>query len=132
LKTASFYWRGDDHDRRTHCGTRALLSEYERKRAIAETAGLKDKTADIAADSVGRKALKALPEMLDCIERQEWKIRVLGTWLANAYIDPGFLPEIETCGMNPPTPDDVLREAGKTIGANEVLRRQNNAGRENS
>jgi len=103
---------------------RALCSEYERKRAIAEAAGLKDKAPDIAADGVGKKALEALPELLDCIERQEWKIRVLGTWLANAYIDPEFLPKIETFGMNPPTTDDVIREAGKTIGASDVLRRQ--------
>jgi len=43
---------------------RALCAEYERKKAIAEAAGLKDKAADIAADGVGRKALEALPELI--------------------------------------------------------------------
>lgn len=50
---------------------RALCSEYERKKAIAEVAGLKDKAADIAADGVGRKALEALPELLARIRELE-------------------------------------------------------------
>lgn len=50
---------------------RALCSEYERKKSIAEAAGLKDKAADIAADGVGRKALEALPELLARIQELE-------------------------------------------------------------
>lgn len=47
---------------------RALCAEYKKKQAACEAAGLKDKAADIAADSVGRKALEALPELVAELE----------------------------------------------------------------
>lgn len=49
---------------------RALCAEYEQKKASCEAAGLKSKAADIAADGVGRKALEALPELLDDLEKE--------------------------------------------------------------
>ena len=36
---------------------RALCAEYEQKKAACESAGLKTKAADIAADGVGRRAM---------------------------------------------------------------------------
>ena len=47
---------------------RALCAEYEQKKAACEAAGIKSKAADIAADGVGRRALEALPELLDELE----------------------------------------------------------------
>ena len=47
---------------------RAMCAEYEQKKATCEAAGLKTKAADIAADGVGRKALEAMPELLDELE----------------------------------------------------------------
>ena len=44
---------------------RAMCAEYEQKKEACEAAGLKTKAADIAADGVGRRALEALPELLD-------------------------------------------------------------------
>ena len=49
---------------------RALCAEYEQKKAACEAAGLKAKAADIAADGVGRRALEALPELLDELEKE--------------------------------------------------------------
>ena len=57
---------------------RALCAEYEQKKSTAEAAGLKDKAADIAADGVGRRALEALPELLDALE---WCM----TYIASGY-----------------------------------------------
>lgn len=129
---------------------RALCTEYKKKLASCEAAGLKAKAADIAADGVGRRALEALPELLDALEKERrshrntmdtsWQyakmwaraelanedliecvstldelVDCLSTWLANAYIDPGFLQKIETCGMNPPTPEDVIEYAKEHI-----------------
>lgn len=66
---------------------RSLLAEYERKKAIAEAAGLKDKAADIAADGVGRKALEALPELLARImELEEYKASVYAA-MCNESLD---------------------------------------------
>lgn len=47
---------------------RALCAEDEQKKDACEDAGLKAKAADIAADGVGRRALEALPELLDELE----------------------------------------------------------------
>ena len=59
---------------------RALCAEYEKKKESCEAAGLKTKAADIAADGVGRKALEAMPELLDELEYnnstpREWLMR---------------------------------------------------------
>lgn len=48
---------------------RALCAEYGQKKSACEAAGLKAKAADIAEDGVGRKALEALPELLDELSR---------------------------------------------------------------
>ena len=59
---------------------RALCAEYEKKKASCEAAGLKDKAADIAADGVGRRALEALPELLDYVQKIETaKVQFLQT-----------------------------------------------------
>lgn len=47
---------------------RSLCAKYEQKKTACEAAGLKSKAADIAADGVGRKALEAMPELLDELE----------------------------------------------------------------
>ncbi len=47
---------------------RALCAEYEKKKESCEAAGLGAKAEDIAADGVGRRALEALPELLDELE----------------------------------------------------------------
>lgn len=99
---------------------RSLCIEYELKKVDCEAAGLKEKAADIAADGVGRRALEALQELLDYIEKQEQTVKVLGTWLANAYIDPGFLPEIGKDQIDPPSPEDVIEAAWKKEKAAEV------------
>lgn len=49
---------------------RALCAEFEQKKAACEAAGLKDKAEYIAADVIGLKALEALPELLDTLERE--------------------------------------------------------------
>lgn len=53
----------------------------------------------------------ALPEIVNHVMYLEKIAMILATWLANAYIDPGLLPEIESGGMNPPTPEDVIEYA---------------------
>ena len=47
---------------------RAMCAEYEQNKAIDEALGHGDQAADIAADGVGRRALEALPELLDELE----------------------------------------------------------------
>lgn len=47
------------------------------------------------------KAEHARDELADCCEGLFELVETLSVWPANAYIAPGFLPEIETCGMNP-------------------------------
>lgn len=49
---------------------RELIAEYEHKKAACEAAGLKAKAADIAADGVGRRALEAIPELLEELEKE--------------------------------------------------------------
>lgn len=49
---------------------RALCAEYERNKSIDEALGHGNQAADIAADGVGRKALEALPELLDELEKE--------------------------------------------------------------
>lgn len=57
---------------------RALCAEYKRKREACEAAGLKEKAADIAADGVGRKALEALPELVQRISELSVTVTVMG------------------------------------------------------
>lgn len=49
---------------------RALFDEYERNKSIDEALGHGNQAADIAADGVGRRALEALPELLDELEKE--------------------------------------------------------------
>lgn len=90
---------------------RALCAEYEKKKDACEAAGLGDKAKDIAADGVGRRALEALPELLDELEL----VDCLSTWLANAYIDPCLLPDIGRNDIEPPQPEDVIAYAKECI-----------------
>ena len=62
---------------------RALCAEYKRKKATCEAAGLKDKAADIAADGVGRRALEALPDLLDELEITERAFDGMGSFIQN-------------------------------------------------
>lgn len=57
---------------------RAICAEYERNKSIDEALGHGDQAADIAADGVGRKALEALPELLNALE---WCM----TYIASGY-----------------------------------------------
>lgn len=66
---------------------RALCAEYEQKKATAESAGLKDKAADIAADGVGRKALEAMPELLDELEYKNRSLTLSKYWHSKAEIN---------------------------------------------
>lgn len=47
---------------------RAMCAEYEQKKASCEAAGLGAKAEDIASDGVWRRALEAMPELLDELE----------------------------------------------------------------
>ena len=60
-------------------------------------------------------ACNAVPELVARIRDLEDQRDVLSTWIANTFIDSGFLPEIETGGMNPPTPEDVREAVIKVI-----------------
>ena len=70
---------------------RALCAEYEQKKASCEAAGLKTKAADIAADGVGRKALEALPELLDELESLDLQVQTLCNWISDAMKSPEIL-----------------------------------------
>ena len=59
---------------------RALCAEYERNKAIDEALWHGDQAADIAADGVGRKALEAMPELLDALEQVTKERDVLLSW----------------------------------------------------
>lgn len=90
---------------------RAMCAEYERNKAIDEKLGHGDQAADIAADGVGRRALEALPELLDELEL----VDCLSIWLANAYIDPCLLPDIGRNDIETPQPEDVIAYAKECI-----------------
>lgn len=66
---------------------RALCAEYERNKAIDETLGHGDQAADIAADGVGRKALEALPELLDELEYKNRSLKLSKYWHSKAEIN---------------------------------------------
>lgn len=74
-------------------------------------------------------ASNAVPELVAHIRELEEQRDVLSTWIANTFIDSGFLPEIETGGMNPPTPEDVRDAVIKVISERKG---ENRAGQKNA
>ena len=66
---------------------RALCAEYERNKSIDEALGHGDQAADIAADGVGRKALEALPELLDELEYKNRSLKLSKYWHSKAEIN---------------------------------------------
>ena len=53
------------------------------------------------------------------LERLDREADVLSIWLANAFIDIDFLPEIDSGAMNPPLPEDVREAARKAVEEGE-------------
>ena len=62
------------------------------------------------------RLLDALEEADAENERLELETDVLSIWLANAYIDIGLLPDIDSGAMNPPLPEDVREAAREAVG----------------
>lgn len=66
------------------------------------------------------RLLNALNQAEEEIARLDREADVLSIWLANAYIDIDFLPEIDSGAMNPPLPEDV-REAAREAARKDEL-----------
>lgn len=88
---------------------RALCAEYEQKNTTCEAAGLKAKAADIAADGVGRKALEALPELLDELESLDRQVNTLCNWISDAMKGPETLVLYKHAVGNFPSPESLKK-----------------------
>ena len=60
-------------------------------------------------------AVKVVKHLVKTIREQEAVVGALSTWLANAYIDHGFLPDIGRDQIEPPSPEDVIAYAKEHI-----------------
>ena len=84
---------------------RALCAEYERNKAIDEALWHGDQAADIAADGVGRKALEAMPELLDALEQVTKERDVLLSWACDGRTTKGWLKAVR---------DHIIRKEKRT------------------
>ena len=88
---------------------RALCVEYERKIDLCRSKGLGAKAADIAADGVGRRALEALPELLDELESLDRQVQTLCNWISDAMKSPEILVLSKHTVKNFPSPESLKK-----------------------